>query len=79
MEEKNPIQVAGRLFGALEYISGNGPSGLMEIARFLCINKSTARRVMRSLIYMDYVRQDPESGKYFLTERLSQIALRQRD
>ena len=79
MEEKNPIQVAGRLFGALEYIAENGPSGLMEIARFLDINKSTARRVMRSLIYMDYVRQDPESGKYYLTERLLRIAQRRPD
>ena len=79
MEEKNPIQVASRLFGALEYIAENGPSGLMEIARFLSINKSTARRVMRSLIYMDYVGQDPESGKYFLTERLGQIASGQPD
>ena len=79
MEEKNPIQVAGRLFGALEYIAENGPSGLMEIARFLGINKSTARRVMRSLIYMDYVRQDPESGKYYLTERLLRIAKKRPD
>lgn len=79
MEEKNPIQVAGRLFGAVEYIAESGPSGLMEIARFLGINKSTARRIMRSLIYMDYVRQDPESGKYFLTERLGQIASGQSD
>jgi DNA-binding IclR family transcriptional regulator len=51
----------------------------MEIARFLGINKSTARRVMRSLIYMDYVRQDPESGKYYLTERLLRIAKRRPD
>lgn len=77
MEEKNPIQVAGRLFGALEYISGSGPSGLMEIARFLGINKSTARRILRSLIYMGYVSQDPESGKYFLTDRLQEIACRE--
>ena len=32
MEEKNPIQVAGRLFGALEMLIENRSAGLMEIS-----------------------------------------------
>ena len=32
MEDKNPIQVAGRLFGALEYLADHGNVSLAELA-----------------------------------------------
>lgn len=64
MEEKNPIQVAGRLFGALEMLIENRSAGLMEISEGLGLNKSTAHRVLNSLIYMGYARQNETSGRY---------------
>ena len=47
--DKNPIQVAGRVFGALEYLTSAGTAGLMEISTALGRNKSTTRRVLCSL------------------------------
>ena len=57
-ENKNPIQVADRLFGALEFLSQRKAAGLMEIARALGLNKSTAHRILRSLICLGYVQKD---------------------
>lgn len=76
MEDKNPIQVAGRLFGALEYLSENGACGLTQIAEHLELNKSTAHRVVSSLIYMGYVRQNEDSGRYEATFKLVDMANR---
>ena len=64
LEEKNPIQVADRLFGALEFLVENGSAGLMEISEELDLNKSTTHRVLNSLIYMGYVRQNETNGRY---------------
>ena len=73
-EVKNPIQVAGRLFGALEYLAENGETGLTELADHLGLNKSTTHRVISSLQYMGYVRQRQESGKYELTFRIVDLS-----
>lgn len=73
MENRNPIQVADRLFGTVEFLADNGPSSLMEIARALDLNKSTEHRILRSLTYLGYVRQDEESGKYMLTSKIEGI------
>ena len=40
-ENKNPIQVADRLFGALEFLSQRKAAGLMEIARALSLKQRT--------------------------------------
>lgn len=74
MEDKNPIQVAGRLFGALEFLAENGACGLTQIAEHLELNKSTAHRVVSSLIYMGYVRQNQETGHYEATFKLVDMA-----
>lgn len=71
--EKNPIQVADRLFGTLEYLAGRDSAGLMEIANALGLNKSTTHRILRSLIHLGYVTQDEQSGKYMLTAKLADI------
>lgn len=76
MTEKNPIQVAGRLFGVLEYLADHGAAGLMEIAGELGLNKSTTHRVLSSLEYMGYVKQDPDTGKYDTTFKLADLANR---
>lgn len=74
MEDKNPIQVAGRLFGALEFLTENGSCGLTQIAEHLELNKSTAHRVVSSLIYMGYVRQNQDTGHYEATFKLVDMA-----
>lgn len=74
MEEKNPIQVADRLFQAVELLAENGAMGLMDISSRLGLNKSTAHRVLNSLIYMGYARQNAESGKYELTFKIVDIS-----
>lgn len=74
MENKNPIQVADRLFQSIELLSTNGPTGLMEISAQLGLNKSTAHRVLNSLIYMGYVKQDETTSKYSLTFKIWEIA-----
>lgn len=74
MEEKNPIQVAGRLFQTVELLAANGPTGLMELSSSLELNKSTVHRVLNSLIYMGYVKQDRDTLKYKLTLKIWKIA-----
>ena len=58
-ENKNPIQVADRLFGALEFLSQRKAAGLMEIARALSLNKST---------------KDGDTGQYRLTSKITDLA-----
>ena len=71
--EKNPIQVADRLFGAVELLADRGELGLMEIAQALELNKTTAFRILRSLIFMGYVTQNGENGKYSLTMKIASL------
>ncbi len=73
-ENKNPIQVSERLFGTLEYLSERESAGLMEIARHLKLNKSTAHRILRSLICLGYASKDSKSGQYKLTAKIADIA-----
>lgn len=74
METKNPIQVADRLFQTIEVLSANGPTGLMDLSSTLNLNKSTVHRVLNSLIYMGYVKQDETNSKYSLTFKIWEIA-----
>ena len=76
MEDKNPIQVAGRPFGAMEYLADHGSASLMDLANELDLNKSTAHRILSSLQYMGYVRQEEDGGKYLLTLKLVDLANR---
>lgn len=73
-EEKNPIQVADRLFSALELLAERGPMGLMELSDALDLHKSTMHRVLNSLIHMKYVKQDEESLKYTLTYKIVRLS-----
>lgn len=73
-EEKNPIQVADRLFQTLETLAFHGPTGLMELSSELNLHKSTVHRILNSLIYMGYARQDAETNKYSLTYKIVEIS-----
>ena len=72
-ESKNPIQVADRLFGILELLADQGSLPLMDIARAEGLNKATAHRVLHSLMYMGYARQNAD-GTYALTLKLAALA-----
>lgn len=76
MEEKNPIQVADRLFLVLETLSAEGPISLADLSRQLNLNKSTVHRLLCSLIYMGYVKQDPETQKYDLSLKILSLSNR---
>lgn len=69
-ENKNPIQVADRLFLVLETLADTGAVTLADLCRHLDLNKSTVHRLLCSLIYMGYVKQDTETGKYALSFKL---------
>lgn len=75
MEEtgKNPIQVAERLFQVIECLAENGPMGIMELSAALGFHKSTTHRLVTSLQYMGYIRQDEESLKYALSLKILEI------
>lgn len=74
MEGKNPIQVADRLFQALELLADQGPLGLMELSAALKLNKSTAHRIVSSLQYMGYVKQNSGNAKYELTFKIVDLS-----
>lgn len=70
MEDKNPIQVTDRLFLVLETLAETGPVTLAVLCQHLDLNKSTIHRLLSSLIYAGYVRQEPETGKYSLSYKI---------
>ena len=74
MDKNNPVKVSEKLFGILEYLAQAGPSGLVEIADALNMNKSTAHRLLRSLRSLGYVCQDGKTGQYCLTSRILDVA-----
>lgn len=67
MESKNPIQVTDKLFLTLETLAETGPITLADLCQRLALNKSTVHRLLASLIYVGYVKQDTASGKYMLS------------
>jgi DNA-binding IclR family transcriptional regulator len=74
MGENNPIQVADRIFLVIETLAFTGPMGLLELSKHLELNKSTVHRLLSSLIYMGYVKQDLDTGKYSLSFKIWEIA-----
>jgi len=72
-ESKNPIQVAEKLFQVIELLAENGPMGIIELSSSLGFHKSTVHRLVSSLQYMGYIRQDGESLKYSLSLKFLEI------
>lgn len=73
-ETKNPVQSAERIFQVLEMLAENGEMGLMEISAALNLHKSTVHRLLMSLIYMGYAKQDEVTQKYKLSYKLVSMA-----
>lgn len=72
-EAKNPIQVAEKLFQVIELLAENGPMGIMDLSNSLGFHKSTIHRLVASLQFMGYIRQDEESLKYSLSLKFLEI------
>ena len=72
--EKNPIQVVERLFTVLEILADKGTLSLQEITAASGLNKTTAFRILHSLMSLGYVRQDDAGGRYSLTLKLTSLA-----
>ena len=73
-EQKNPVQSAERIFQVLEILAENGEMGLIELSAALELHKSTVHRLLMSLIYMGYAKQDQTTQKYMLTYKLVNMA-----
>ena len=72
--DKNPIQVADRIFQVLEILARDGQCGLTNLSNELQLNKTTVHRVLNSLIHMGYAKQDQGTAKYSLTCKIWEIA-----
>lgn len=72
--EKNPVQSAQRIFDILELLAQQGELPLHEVARRLSLHKSTAHRLLSSLIAMGYARREERTGCYRLTFKLLEIS-----
>jgi len=75
-ETKNPVQSAERIFQVLEMLAEHGEMGLMEISTELGLHKSTVHRLLMSLIYMGYAKQDETTQKYMLSYKIVSMAYR---
>ncbi len=73
-ETKNPVQSAERIFQVMEMLADNGEMGLMEISAALGLHKSTVHRLLMSLIYMGYAKQDEVTQKYMLSYKVVNMA-----
>lgn len=71
---KNPVQSAERIFQVMEMLADNGEMGLMEISAALELHKSTVHRLLMSLIYMGYAKQDEVTQKYMLSYKVVNMA-----
>lgn len=69
-EGKNPVQSAERIFQVLEMLADHSEMGLMELSTALGLHKSTVHRLLMSLIYMGYAKQNEKTQKYMLTYKL---------
>lgn len=73
-ETKNPVQSAERIFQVMEVLADNGEMGLMELSATLGLHKSTVHRLLMSLIYMGYAKQDETTQKYMLSYKVVNMA-----
>lgn len=73
-EIKNPVQSAERIFQVMEMLADHGEMGLMELSAALGLHKSTVHRLLMSLIYMGYAKQDEVTQKYMLSYKVVSMA-----
>lgn len=65
--KEKPVQSVERTLRILELLAERGhPMNLSEISKHLELKLSTAHRLLKTLIMMDFAHQDPYTGKYQL-------------
>lgn len=74
-EGKNSVQSISRLFSIIEVLAAN-PSGipLQKLAGETSLAKSTAHRLVGSLIELGYAMQDSLTGQYRLTLKMFELS-----
>ena len=73
--DKNSVQSIERIFRIIEVLAAHPTGeGLQQLAVEAGLAKSTAHRLLASLIALGYARQDTASGKYHLTLKMFEIS-----
>lgn len=65
-----------KVFAVLEALAGGRRSSLAELAETAATSKTTAHRLLQTMVDLGYVEQDGETEKYGLTLRLFSLAAR---
>jgi DNA-binding IclR family transcriptional regulator len=69
------VRAVSRALSLLEILSANPDGlGLVDIARRAELRLSTCHRLLTTLISLDYVVQDPETGRYLLGYKVLEMA-----
>lgn len=75
MTDHNALNGVEMAFGVLEQLAArNAPVSITELATLLNTNKPRVHRHLQTLTALGYVRQDPDSARYFLTPKLHVMA-----
>lgn len=70
------VAAALKVFSVLEALVEEKRAGLAELAQRAMTSKSTAHRLLQTMIDLGYVKQDPETEKYQLTLQLFSLGAR---
>lgn len=71
------VQSVERTLDILELLSENiDGMGLTEISNRIDLHKSTVHRLLGTLIYKDFVKQDTETNKYKITIKLYELGVK---
>jgi DNA-binding IclR family transcriptional regulator len=74
MKEIKLIQSLSRAAEIMQYVSQNGNnSGLIEISKGIGLSKSTVHGLISTLVFLGYMQQDQDSGKYKLGLKLFEM------
>ncbi|TRL42660.1 IclR family transcriptional regulator domain-containing protein [Rhizobium straminoryzae] len=76
--QSRPEQAAAvlKVFAVLEALAGGRRSSLAELAERAATSKTTAHRLLQTMVDLGYVEQDADTEKYGLTLRLFSLAAR---
>ncbi|WP_172332072.1 IclR family transcriptional regulator C-terminal domain-containing protein [Mangrovicoccus sp. HB161399] len=65
-----------KVFAVLETLAERGPSGLADIAQVAMTSKSTAHRLLQTMVDLGYVDQEADTERYGLTLKLFGLGAR---
>jgi IclR family transcriptional regulator, KDG regulon repressor len=74
LKPPNLVQSIERVASILELVGQNSQGmGIRDLSSILKLPKGTVHRLLSSLAYMGYIRQDPDSKNYFLGLKLLEL------